>query len=77
MISQKQKLGWVTDRLALVNEALGTEYFLAMGRFIMYANAYGGNTTVREGTLDALSDFLDGILFHVALVKKGNKNNGN
>jgi hypothetical protein len=76
MVSKKIKLGWVTDRLALVNEALGTEYFLAMDRFIMYANAYGGNTTVREGTLDALSDFLEGILFHVALIKKGEAQNG-
>jgi hypothetical protein len=68
MISQKQKLGWVTDRLDLVNEALGTEYFLE-GCFIMKLDGVG-TSILRQGDLEALSDFLDGILFHVALVKK-------
>jgi hypothetical protein len=75
MVSQRQKLEWVTDRLDLVNEALGTGYFLE-GCFVMKLNG-GGASPVRQGDLEALSDFLDGILFHVELVKKGNKNNGN
>jgi hypothetical protein len=74
MVSKKIKLGWVTDRLDLVNEALGTEYFLE-GCFVMKLNG-GGASPVRQGDLEALSDFLDGILFHVALVKKGNTKNG-
>jgi hypothetical protein len=82
MVSQRQKLEWIKTSINDVNEALGTQYKIvgfAPSRFnIMSPSSWGvGEDMIQTGTLEKLDAFLEGILFHVALIKKGNKNNGN